>query len=851
MLHALYELGYHVEKIPESGNELVQEILAGVTNNCEWLSDKEMMERAAGSVKSEIYNQWFESIPFESKQQMIRDWGVPPGDILKVDDKLIVPGVRNGNIFIGLQPLRGFMEQVMEIYESTDLVMPHQYFAYYRWLKEEFGVQAIIHMGTHGTLEWLPGKGVGLSEECFPDLVLGDLPHFYPYIINNPGEGTQAKRRSRATIINHLIPSMMRADGYGKIQDIEIKLQDYFGAKNSRDNIKAKQILEDIYCDVKENNLLRDLHLPDDTSAEELERHLKQLYRYLCDVKDNLIKDGLHVFGKIPVDNRFTELIYSLTRLKNGSVPSLREGIGESMGLLDFRELQENASETHLEYNVLKGVLIEEVDKRSREFINKMDEVDYEDAACYKIASQMFPGSVQLMKTVKYICQTLVPALKATTDEIKNIMRGLDCSYVPPGPSGAPTRGNAHLLPTGKNFYSIDPALIPTPAAWEVGKTLADQMVERYVEEEGCYPENVGVVVFATDTMKSGGDDIAYILWLMGLRPIWSARGGIVTGIEVIPTNELGRPRVDVTLRISGLFRDAFPNLVRIIDDGVKMISVLDESEEENYLLKHLQRELVDFIKEGLNEEHARERALIRIFGCPPGTYGAGVGELVEVSKWNSREDLANMYLAWGGHAYGRKFNGEKFPELFKTRLSQLDVTVKNHNSREIDILDNDDDYIYHGGMISCVKNFGNKSPFSLVGDSSDPESPITRTVEEEGRFIFRSRVLNPKWLNGLKEHGYRGAQELSILVDYAFGWDATTDMMDDWMYQSLADKFIFEKETKQWIEENNPYALRQMTGRLLEAVQRGMWNANDETIQKLTEIYMEGENMLEEIMSR
>lgn len=540
MLHALYELGYHVEKIPESGNELVQEILAGVTNNCEWLSDKEMMERAAGSVKSEIYNQWFESIPFESKQQMIRDWGVPPGDILKVDDKLIVPGVRNGNIFIGLQPLRGFMEQVMEIYESTDLVMPHQYFAYYRWLKEEFGVQAIIHMGTHGTLEWLPGKGVGLSEECFPDLVLGDLPHFYPSIINNPGEGTQAKIRSRATIINHLIPSMMRADGYGKIQDIEIKLQDYFGAKNSRDNIKAKQILEDIYCDVKENNLLRDLHLPDDTSAEELERHLKQLYRYLCDVKDNLIKDGLHVFGKIPVDNRFTELIYSLTRLKNGSVPSLREGIGESMGLLDFRELQENASETHLEYNVLKGVLIEEVDKRSREFINKMDEVDYEDAACYKIASQMFPGSVQLMKTVKYICQTLVPALKATTDEIKNIMRGLDCSYVPPGPSGAPTRGNAHLLPTGKNFYSIDPALIPTPAAWEVGKTLADQMVERYVEEEGCYPENVGVVVFATDTMKSGGDDIAYILWLMGLRPIWSARGGIVTGIEYLLMNSEG-----------------------------------------------------------------------------------------------------------------------------------------------------------------------------------------------------------------------------------------------------------------------------------------------------------------------
>ncbi|WP_321428718.1 cobaltochelatase subunit CobN [uncultured Methanolobus sp.] len=851
MLHSLNQLGYHLERIPESGNELVREILEGVSNDCEWLSEREMMERAAGLVDNEMYRQWFEKIPQKSQQQMIRDWGVPPGEILEADNKIIVPGVRNGNIFIGLQPLRGFLEQAMGIYESTDLVMPHQYLAYYRWLKEEFGAQAIIHMGTHGTLEWLPGKGVGLSDECFPDIVLDDLPHFYPYIVDNPGEGAQAKRRSRATIIDHLIPSMMRADSYGELQEIEIKLQDYFSAKNARDETKTKQLLGDIYQDVKENNLLNDLKLLEDISAEELEKHLKQLYRYLCDVKDNLIKDGLHVFGKVPADNRFTELIYSLTRLKNGSVPSLREGVGEYMGFSDIRELQENASEMHLEHGSLKGVLLEELDSKAYEFICKLDEADYEYDVCCKIASQMFPESFPVAETMKYICQTLAPALKSTTDELKNITRGLDCGYVPPGPSGAPTRGNAHLLPTGKNFYSIDPALIPTPAAWEVGKTLADQMVEKYIEEEGCYPENVGVVVFATDTMKSGGDDIAYILWLMGLRPVWSARGGIVTGIEVIPANELGRPRMDVTLRISGLFRDAFPNLVHLIDDGVNMISVLDESEEENYLLKHLQRELLDSIKAGMNEEHAREKALVRIFGCPPGTYGAGVGELVEVSKWDSGEDLANMYLAWGGHAYGRKFNGEKLPELFRARLSQLDVTVKNHNSREIDILDNDDDYIYHGGMISCVKSFGNKDPFSLVGDSSDPESPGTRTLEEEGRFIFRSRVLNPKWLEGLKEHGYRGAQELSILVDYAFGWDATTGMMDDWMYQSLADKFIFDEETKQWIEENNPYALRQMSGRLLEAVQRGMWDTDDETVRKLTDIYMEGEDTLEETVKR
>lgn len=845
MLRALKETGYHVERVPESGNEVVKEILAGVSNDCEWLSPKEMMDRAAGIINTNTYSKWFETIPAESQRQMLRDWGKPPGEILAVDGKLIVPGVRNGNIFIGLQPLRGFLEKAMEIYESTDLVMPHQYLAYYRWLKEEFGVHAIIHVGTHGTLEWLPGKSVGLSEECFPDIVLDDIPHLYPYIIDNPGEGTQAKRRSCAVILDHLIPAMMRADGYGEIQDLEMKLQDYFRAKNVRDDNKVRQLLEEIDSDVRKHNLLNDLNLPDDISAEELEEHLMSLYHYLCDVKDNLIKDGLHIFGRAPAEERFTELLYSLTRLKNGDVPSLRGAIAETMGL-DLHDLQDNTSEMHPELGDLKGVLLEEVDKRSRELICKMDEVEYEIDSCCSIADQLFPASAEVMKIVEYICSSVVPGLKHTTDEIKNLLRGADGCYVPPGPSGAPTRGNAHLLPTGRNFYSIDPALIPTPAAWEVGKKLADQMVERHIEEEGSYPENVGVVVFATDTMKSGGDDIAYILWLMGLRPVWSARGGIVTDIEIIPASELGRPRVDVTLRITGLFRDAFPNLIHMIDDGVKMIAALDESEEENYLLKHLRRELIDSIKAGMNEEQAQERALIRIFGCPPGTYGVGVGELVESSKWDSKEDLANMYVAWGGHAYGRSFKGEKFPELFRMRLSQLDVTVKNQNSRETDILDNDDDYMYHGGMVSCVKAFGNKDPLSMIGDSSDPDRPRSRTVDEEGRFVFRSRVMNPKWLEGLKQHGYRGAQELSILVDYAFGWDATADMMDDWMYQSLADKFLFDEQTRQWIEENNPYALRQMAGRLLEAVQRGMWDADDESIQKLTDIYMEGEDMLE-----
>ncbi|WP_406657140.1 cobaltochelatase subunit CobN [Methanolobus sp. ZRKC2] len=846
MLGSLRKAGYNVENIPENGNEVVEEILAGVSNDCEWLSPEDMKTRASALIPESQYREWFETIPQLPASQICRDWGEPPGDFFVCDKSLVIPGVKNGNIFIGLQPPRGFLEQVETMYHNTDLVMPHHYLAYYRWLKEEFGVHAIIHLGTHGTLEWLPGKAVGMSDNCFPDIVLDDIPNLYPYIMDNPGEGIQAKRRSWAVILDHLIPAMARADGYDAILDLEIKLQDYFRAKSGIENVKTEQLLEDIYHDIIELELLNDLHLKNDITPEEIETELERLYDYLCDVKDNIIKDGLHIFGRAPSGKRFEEMVYSLTRIKNGQVPSLRESIARNMGL-ELRDLQDNPAELHLGKGNLKGILLEEVDELAKELIDKMGERNYDSKQCFTICDAHFPNhNEKIRQVVSHICASIAPNLRKSTEEMLNCMRGLDGAYVPPGLSGSPTRGNSHLIPTGKNFYSIDPAVIPTPASWEVGKGLAEQMIEKHINEEGTYPESVGIVVFATDTMKTGGDDIAYILWLMGLRPLWSARGGVITGLEVIPLEELGRPRVDVTLRISGLFRDAFPNLVDLIDEGVETIAMLDESDDENYLRKHLQQDLIDSIKEGLSKQEAQERALVRIFGCPPGTYGVGVGELVESSKWSEKKDLADTYVTWGAHAYTRKLKGEKMPDLFKQRLARLDVTVKNHNSREMDILDNDDDFMYHGGMVASVNTYGNKNPVSVVGDSSDPDRLKTRTIDEEGRFVFRSRILNPKWLEGLKPHGYRGAQELSAMVDYAFGWDATADMMDDWMYQAVSEKFLFDEETKQWIEENNPYALRQMAGRLLEAVQRGMWDADDETVQKLTEIYLETEDILE-----
>jgi len=847
ILKKMKDAGYLVDHIPETGNEVIGELIKGLNNDRNWISPEEMEKRAAGKVSDEKYAEWFSGVPAEPAEKICLDWGQPPGDLF-VDstNSILIPGVRNGNVFIGIQPPRGFFEQIETMYHSTDLVMPHHYLAYYRWLKHDFGCHAVIHLGTHGTLEWLPGKSVGLSENCYPDVVLDDIPHFYPYIIENPGEGTQAKRRSVAAILDHLIPAMMRADGYDEVAELDSILQEYLRSKAAREAAKANDVLAEALAIVNEKNFYTDLGFEEEIGLDDLKVNAERLYDYICEVKDAVIKDGLHIFGLPPAGGRFTEMIYALTRLDNGKNVSLRKAIANLRGY-DIYDLIRNSSDIDEKSGLCKGAVLEKIDSDAQNVIIKLAENEFNPELCENIVeSACSPGNDEIKNTARFICNEVVSRLKRTTDETKNLLRGLEGGYVPPGPSGPPTRGNVHILPTGRNFYSIDPATIPTPAAWKTGQKLADQMVEKHIDEKGCYPENVGIVVFATDTMKSGGDDIAYLLWLMGLRPVWSERGGAVTALEVIPSKELGRPRIDVTLRISGLFRDVFPTLMHMIDEGVEMIATLDESDDINFLSAHLRRDLLDKIKGGLSMEEAKRQSLIRIFGCPPGNYGVGVTEVVSASAWKDRKDLADVYTNWGAHAYGRSLKGERCEELFKERFGQVDVTVKNHVSRELDILDHDDDYAYVGGMNACAKVYGGKDPLSVIGDASDPDMVKTKSVDEEIRYLFRSRVLNPKWLEGLKPHGYRGVQELVSNVEYTFGWDVTSDAVDDWEYQEMAEHFLFDKETREWIEDNNPHALRNITGRLLEAVERGFWDADEETIKRLKELYLESEEILE-----
>ena len=448
---------------------------------------------------------------------------------------------------------------------------------------------------------------------------------------------------------------------------------------------------------------------------------------------------------------------------------------------------------------------------------------------------------------LEYIATFLAPAVAATTDELSSILTASSGGFVLPGPSGAPTRGMADILPTGRNFYSVDPRAIPTPAAWKVGVAQANSLIERYLKDEGRYPESIGMIIWGTPTMRTKGDDIAEVLYLMGVKPSWESKSGRVKGLEIIPLAELDRPRIDVTCRISGFFRDSFPNIVDLLDEAVEMLAGLDEPAGMNYIAGHVAADIKDRIEQGADPVLARTESLYRIFGDRPGTYGAGVSDAIDSKNWKDENDLAELYVTWGGYAYGRKRYGVSAPEEFEKRLSRMDMAVKNQDTREYDMLDSDDFYSYHGGMITAVKVFKGEAPRAYICDSSDPDRVKTRSTAEEAKHVFRSRILNPKWIESMQRHGYKGAGDLSRMVDIAFGWDATAEVMEDWMYEALAEKYALDKDMQDWLKDVNPHALQNITERLLEAVERGMWNATDEMKQELQDIYLDIEGTLEE----
>lgn len=851
MVNSLKDIGVYTEYDFEDGDEIINKIIDAVSNDNRWLTVDRVLEKSVDIIKKEQYQEWFEKLPETVQNKMEHDWGEVPGEFMVYDGNMPVPGILNGNIFIGLQPARGYEEKADEVYHSTDIVCPHQYISFYKWIKYDFKADVIVHVGTHGTLEWLPGKQIALSEECYPDICIDDIPHIYPYIIDVPGEGIQAKRRSYCSIIDHLIPSLMKSGSYDYIEEIDELIKQYYHALQG-DTGKLVHIEKQIIDLAIENNMDLDLKITKKDIEENFEDFIEKLHGWIDEIKGSLIKDGLHIFGEVPKDERFNNLIVALLRLRNGDIPSLMEAICHGYDL-DYEYLKDYPYELD-EVGKTNTMLLDELDELSRSVIFEFGDNDYSvdkiDDVLYKTISEYNGNNfIKLKKVMKFASEVVKERLDSTTDELKYFIEGTKGNFVPPGGSGCPTRGNVSILPTGRNFYSIDPTKVPSRASYEVGKKLGDDLLNRYLEEEGKYPENIAIVVYSGETMKTYGDDISEILYLMGMRPTWLANTDKVIGIEIIPLEELKRPRIDVTLRISGLFRDTFPNLIELVEDAVNTVASLDEDAEDNYIRKHVLSDIEELTRKGINFEEAKEESLMRIFGCPPGTYGAGVSILINSKNWEDVTDLGDIYTLWGGHAYGKNIHGKKVKEVFARRLANTDVTVKNESSMEIDMLDSDDFYNYHGGLIAAVRTHSGKKPRAYCGDTSDPSRTKLKDVNEETARIMRARILNPKWFEGLKKHGYKGAQEISGMVDYAFGWDATSDVIEDWMYEEISETYLFNDERREWIKSVNPWAIHSMVERLLEAYQRGMWNAKDESVEKLRKLYVEIEGSIEEYL--
>ena len=448
---------------------------------------------------------------------------------------------------------------------------------------------------------------------------------------------------------------------------------------------------------------------------------------------------------------------------------------------------------------------------------------------------------------MEYICQHIAPSLSLTTLEQDNILNALMGKYIDPCPSGAPTSGGADLLPTGRNFYSIDPRCLPTKPAWEIGKQMAEDVIARFINEEGRYPESVGIILWATSNLRNHGQCVAEFLYLMGLRPVWQQGSQRVIDLEVIPLNELKRPRIDVTGRISGLFRDSMPGSVIWLDDAAQKVAALDESLELNFIRKHVLEEAGELEKTGMDKKTAWRQASYRIFGDPPGAHGAGIGAVLEAKNWNIIADIAEVYTRWGAHAYGKCSEGSFLPKTFKKRMAQIDVTVQNVDHRESSMLSGDDYNNYRGGMIAAVRSYKGGMPKNYVSDSSDRSKVQLRSLTEELKRWFRGEAMNPKYIDGMKKHGYKGAGDLATYVAVSYQWDATSDIMENWMYEKYAAKYALDKDVQKWMQEVNPWALHRITETLLEAEQRGLWQAKAETKQALQELFLSMEGELED----
>jgi len=850
ILQALQQQGYVLDQIPADGDALMQQLQQGITND----PDSWSVRPAQQSLDLAGYQAFFASLPPENQQAVVQRWGPPESDPMLRQGRFMVAGLRCGQVFVGIQPARGYQLDPMASYHDPDLVPPHYYLAFYHWLRSAWQADAMVHVGKHGNLEWLPGKSVALSQTCWPDLAFGPMPHLYPFIVNDPGEGAQAKRRAQAVIVDHLMPPLTRAESYGPTRDLERMVDEYYEAV-TLDRRRAQLLRQQILAHIVQHDLHQDLGVAAPRTEADEQQLLNKTDAYLCELKESQIRDGLHVFGQSPQGRLERDTLLALARhpvgkgqgANNSLIRALAHDLlpGTAFDPLDAAWEQPWTGPRPQQLAAVDGQAWRHAgDTRERLELLALQLLEQPGLSGMDLDAA-WEQTRQVLQRVQHDLRVRLQA--CGPQEILQLCRGLEGRFVPAGPSGAPSRGRPDVLPTGRNFFSVDTRAVPTPTSWTLGLKSAQLLVERYTQEHGDYPRALGLSVWGTATMRTGGDDIAQAFALLGVRPKWADGSWRVSDFEVLPMSVLGRPRVDVTLRVSGFFRDAFTNVIRLFDAAVqKVASLEDEDAEINPIRARVLQEAAELQAQGLSEEVARHQAGLRVFGAKPGSYGAGLQGLIDGRNWDSDEDLATAYRNWGGYAYGQKDDGTALPERFVQRLSEIELVVHNQDNREHDLLDSDDYYQFQGGMAAAVRHFRGQQPALYFGDHANPDAPRMRTLQEEISRVVRARVTNPKWIDGIKRHGYKGAFEVAATVDYLFAFDATARVVRDDQYARVTDAFVADAATRDFLQQHNPAAFHGMCERLLEAIHRGLWEDSGDYQALLEQQLLAAEQLLE-----
>lgn len=839
-LRFLREEGYDVGgELPASGEELIKLILTRkALSEFRWTPVEEIVSRggALGFVSKDEYLRWFSELPGRVRDEMVREWGDPrevlegraPKELTGMvwGGRFVVPGLRFGNVVVLPQPKRGCAGprcdgRVCKILHNPKIPPPHQWLAVYRWLTRVFRADVIIHFGTHGYLEFLPGKGVGLSWMCWPEISVDDVPHLYVYVVANPMEGSMAKRRGYAVIVDHLYPPLEQCRVF---EDLEALLKQLLRAREVGDRARAEVLERDVVRRAREAGI----------PLEGCDDPVERIKSYVEMVGNTAVNAGLHILGAPPEDPKLlAEYVVSTLTARVGGRPSITEVLESIVGGVDAvgRAGIRRAAVRLVERLLRSGG----VRDACGEAVKALEGEGFEVRFCGEVEERA-------LRSVLRVAARVAELIMECRRELRALASGVAGRFIEPGASGALTRGRFEILPTGRNFFLVDPRALPTRAAWVVGVESARRLLQHYRNKYGRYPESVGEVLWSIDAFKADGEQLAQILYLLGVRPVWSDAGTVV-GVEPIPIEELGRPRIDVVVRISGIVRDVLPNYVELIDKAVALVLSLDEPPEVNYVRKHF----LTLVKELGGGGAAEELASYRVFGPPPGAYGAGVNLAVEASAWRGREDLAKVWIQWGGYAYGVRARGVKAVEPLVRNLRFVDVVTKNSVSDEHDILGCCCYFGYHGGFVNAVRVVKGGPVEGVVVDTRDPAEPVVRDLEVEVDRVVLSKLLNPAWVSRMREHGYRGASELQRKVLHLYGWGASAGVVRDEWFERIARKYVLDREMREWFMKHNVWALEEITRRLVEAAERGVWRARPETLEGLKQVYSEIEGVLED----